>query len=116
MAQNIMRDRTVILTRRIDHNDLRVNSIALNPGTAWFEFLRKDTLSLYAHISVISSLRNIALGIEDQRDSHFFLMEAIRHINQRLVEERETRRKLSDGLIVAVAILVNKEVRCVKPE
>jgi hypothetical protein len=96
-----------------DHFDLRTNSFALNPEGNWFDFVRKDAITVHAHLAVISPLRNITLGIADETDAQLFRAQTIHEINLRLAKERDSR--LSEALIAAVALIVNREVIRPKP-
>jgi hypothetical protein len=74
---------------------------------ARYESIREDTTALHAMISVVGRLQNLLLGRKEEALVLRHEAEAVQSINNRLVGEDG---HLSNGLIAAVAVLVNQEV------
>ncbi|ORX96653.1 hypothetical protein BCR34DRAFT_593790 [Clohesyomyces aquaticus] len=87
------------------YGSMKTNSFALNPDGDFFEFALGDTTALHALVSTFGCLRSLSYGIQEDPTVLQHQAEAVRLINQRLTTERN---HFSDGLIMAVSVLVNQ--------
>ncbi|KAF2665157.1 hypothetical protein BT63DRAFT_86470 [Microthyrium microscopicum] len=89
------------------HNDLRVNSFALNPeGNVW-NVARLHPAVLYSFIATIGTLRVYSLGLEiDDPDILYHRMKAERLINEHFDQPGAFP---TDDICNAVGVLVNRE-------
>lgn len=93
------------------HKGFLTNSLALNPDGSWFDSIKQDPAPLHAFFATMAALHRSLNLIEDDSCVSLHISRAIWHINQRLVTEGTSKSNpVSDGILVAVAMLVTTEV------
>ncbi|KAI0403906.1 hypothetical protein F4802DRAFT_275527 [Xylaria palmicola] len=86
------------------------NAFAMNPQGNFFDALHVDTAITHAFMALIASMHNALAQWNDTTTFDFHRMHAIKAINERLnVEGKSPNVPISDGITMAVALLVNNE-------
>jgi hypothetical protein len=93
----------------LDANDFWTNSFALNPEGTAFSILRQHPASLFAFFSTVAQFRVYQYNLENDPDNLYFQDQAVKRINE-LLEQENAAGTVSDYLMMAVAVMVNKEV------
>jgi Fungal specific transcription factor domain len=97
----------------IDHNDFTQNSVAVNPEGSFFDFALTDAALMHAMLSLVAlhldlNNKDATVGRIGYLQAIHHQAEAVRDVNRRLSTPGP---HMSDGLVGAVAILANGEVR-----
>jgi hypothetical protein len=64
---------------------------------------------LYSFFSSVAQFRSYQYNIENDPDERYFRSQSVKLINE-LLDEENAKGMVSDALMIAVAIMVNKEV------
>ncbi|KAH8661956.1 hypothetical protein BX600DRAFT_465189 [Xylariales sp. PMI_506] len=82
----------------------------MNPQGNWLEFVTVDQAMTHAFMGFVAAMHNALAEWDDTTTIDFHRYEAVKYINQRLNSEgRNFNSPLSDGILVAVSMLVNIE-------
>ncbi|KAI1309612.1 hypothetical protein F5Y03DRAFT_383054 [Xylaria venustula] len=86
------------------------NAFAMNPEGNFFDALHVDTAITHAFMALVASMHNSLAQWSDTSTFDFHRLQAIKAINERLnVEGKSPNVPISDGITMAVALLVNNE-------
>ncbi|KAJ2980621.1 hypothetical protein NUW58_g6898 [Xylaria curta] len=86
------------------------NAFAMNPQGNFFDALHVDTAITHAFMASVASMHNALAQWNDTSTFDFHRLQAIKAINERLnVEGKSPNVPISDGITLAVALLVNNE-------
>ncbi|KAI5860644.1 hypothetical protein GGS23DRAFT_579629 [Durotheca rogersii] len=85
------------------------NAFAMNPEGSWVQALQLDQAATHAFIAMIAVMHNSLAMWGDTSTIDFHRFQAVKSINERLNLEGKDNNSISDGLIVAVSLLVNIE-------
>ncbi|KAI1392012.1 uncharacterized protein F4822DRAFT_113111 [Hypoxylon trugodes] len=86
------------------------NAFAMNPEGTWVQALQLDKAATHAFIAMIAAMHNSLARWADTSTIDFHRFQAVKSINERLnLEGKDDSKPISDGLVVAVALLVNIE-------
>ncbi|KAI0886202.1 uncharacterized protein GGS22DRAFT_125714 [Annulohypoxylon maeteangense] len=86
------------------------NAFAMNPEGTWVQALQLDKAATHAFIAMIAAMHNSLAVWADTSTIDFHRFQAVKSINERLnLEGKDDSKPISDGLVVAVALLVNIE-------
>ncbi|KAI1821409.1 hypothetical protein F4861DRAFT_468994 [Xylaria intraflava] len=86
------------------------NAFAMNPDGNFFDALHVDTAITHAFMAMVASLHNSLAQWSDTSTFDFHRLQAIKAINERLnIEGKSPNTSISDGVTMAVALLVNNE-------
>ncbi|KAL7621496.1 hypothetical protein AAE478_008819 [Parahypoxylon ruwenzoriense] len=85
------------------------NAFAMNPEGTWIQALQLDKAATHAFIAMIAAMHNSLAMWADTSTIDFHRFQAVKSINERLNLEGKDDNNISDGLIVAVSLLVNIE-------
>ncbi|KAI0393782.1 hypothetical protein F5Y17DRAFT_476419 [Xylariaceae sp. FL0594] len=86
------------------------NAFAMNPRGDFFDALHVDTAITHAFMALVASMHNALARWGDTSTFDFHRLQAIKAINERLnVEGNSPNVPISDGITMAVALLVNNE-------
>ncbi|KAI0428356.1 hypothetical protein F5Y09DRAFT_357802 [Xylaria sp. FL1042] len=86
------------------------NAFAMNPEGNFFDALHVDTAITHAFMALVASMHNSLAQWNDTSTFDFHRLQAIKAINERLnVEGKSPNVPISDGITMAVALLVNNE-------
>ncbi|KAI0203253.1 hypothetical protein F4808DRAFT_458021 [Astrocystis sublimbata] len=86
------------------------NAFAMNPEGNFFDALHIDTAITHAFMALVASMHNALAQWDDTSTFEFHRLEAIKAINERLnIEGKTPNVPISDGITMAVALLVNNE-------
>ncbi|KAI0521026.1 hypothetical protein F5B22DRAFT_634862 [Xylaria bambusicola] len=86
------------------------NAFAMNPEGNFFDALHVDTAITHAFMALVASMHNSLAQWSDTSTFDFHRLQAIKAINERLnVEGKTPNVPISDGITMAVALLVNNE-------
>ncbi|GAP86611.1 hypothetical protein SAMD00023353_2001320 [Rosellinia necatrix] len=86
------------------------NAFAMNPEGNFFDALHVDTAITHAFMALVASMHNSLAQWNDTRTFEFHRLQAIKAINERLnIEGKSPNVPISDGITMAVALLVNNE-------
>ncbi|KAI0149515.1 hypothetical protein GGR57DRAFT_223202 [Xylariaceae sp. FL1272] len=86
------------------------NAFAMNPEGNFFDALHVDTAITHAFMALVASMHNALARWDDTSTFDFHRLQAIKAINDRLnVEGKTPGIPISDGITMAVALLVNNE-------
>ncbi|XDG07841.1 hypothetical protein ABKA04_007456 [Annulohypoxylon sp. FPYF3050] len=86
------------------------NAFAMNPEGTWVQALQLDKAATHAFIAMIAAMHNSLAMWADTSTIDFHRFQAVKSINERLnLEGKDDSKPISDGLVVAVALLVNIE-------
>ncbi|KAI1109453.1 hypothetical protein F5Y14DRAFT_432571 [Nemania sp. NC0429] len=86
------------------------NAFAMNPDGNFFDALHVDTAITHAFMALVASMHNSLAQWNDTRTFDFHRLQAIKAINERLnIEGKSPNVPISDGITMAVALLVNNE-------
>ncbi|KAI3326893.1 hypothetical protein HD806DRAFT_531489 [Xylariaceae sp. AK1471] len=86
------------------------NAFAMNPEGNFFDALHVDTAITHAFMAMVASMHNALAQWDDTTTFDFHRLQAIKAINERLnIEGKNPNVPISDGITVAVALLVNNE-------
>lgn len=102
---NIVAELTLLL---LDNTGFTVNAFAINYDDAWKPFSISDSALLHATLCLVAQHEDLIRGSEDSSDNLYHKCQALKLINNRLLDERD---QVSDASITSVAILVILEVR-----
>ncbi|KAI1483350.1 hypothetical protein F4774DRAFT_367295 [Daldinia eschscholtzii] len=82
----------------------------MNPEGTWVQALQLDKAATHAFIAMIAAMHNSLARWADTSTIDFHRFQAVKSINERLnLEGKDDSKPISDGLVVAVALLVNIE-------
>ncbi|KAI1417357.1 hypothetical protein F5Y13DRAFT_177214 [Hypoxylon sp. FL1857] len=82
----------------------------MNPEGTWVQALQLDKAATHAFIAMIAAMHNSLAMWADTSTIDFHRFQAVKSINERLnLEGKDDSKPISDGLVVAVALLVNIE-------
>ncbi|XXH02338.1 [NU+] prion formation protein 1 [Hypoxylon texense] len=94
----------------IYYSGFLANAFAMNPEGTWVEALQLDKAATHAFIAMIAAMHNSLAVWADTSTIDFHRFQAVKSINERLnLEGKDDSKPISDGLVVAVALLVNIE-------
>ncbi|KAI1199146.1 hypothetical protein F5X97DRAFT_297597 [Nemania serpens] len=86
------------------------NAFAMNPEGNFFDALHVDTAITHAFMAMVASMHNSLAQWNDTSTFDFHRLQAIKAINERLnIEGKSPNVPISDGITMAVALLVNNE-------
>ncbi|GAW16453.1 hypothetical protein ANO14919_058810 [Xylariales sp. No.14919] len=86
------------------------NAFAMNPEGNFFDALHIDTAITHAFMALVASMHNALAQWNDTSTFDFHRLQAIKAINERLnIEGKSPNVPISDGITMAVALLVNNE-------
>ncbi|KAI1130014.1 hypothetical protein F5Y10DRAFT_138899 [Nemania abortiva] len=86
------------------------NAFAMNPEGNFFDALHVDTAITHAFMALVASMHNSLAQWSDTSTFDFHRLQAIKAINERLnIEGKSPNVPISDGITMAVALLVNNE-------
>ncbi|KAI0487555.1 hypothetical protein F4859DRAFT_260975 [Xylaria cf. heliscus] len=86
------------------------NAFAMNPEGNFFDALHVDTAITHAFMALVASMHNALAQWDDTSTFDFHRLQAIKAINERLnIEGKSPNVPISDGITMAVALLVNNE-------
>ncbi|KAI1806898.1 hypothetical protein F4811DRAFT_508563 [Daldinia bambusicola] len=86
------------------------NAFAMNPEGTWVQALQLDKAATHAFIAMLAAMHNSLARWADTSTIDFHRFQAVKSINERLnLEGKDDSKPISDGLVVAVALLVNIE-------
>ncbi|KAI2639213.1 hypothetical protein GGS21DRAFT_488128 [Xylaria nigripes] len=86
------------------------NAFAMNPEGNFFDSLNVDTAITHAFMAMVASMHNSLAQWNDTSTFDFHRLQAIKAVNKRLnVEGTNPNVPISDGITMAVALLVNNE-------
>ncbi|KAI1379095.1 hypothetical protein F4677DRAFT_357530 [Hypoxylon crocopeplum] len=86
------------------------NAFAMNPEGTWVQALQLDKAATHAFIAMIAAMHNSLAMWADTSTIDFHRFQAVKSINERLnLEGKDDSKPISDGLVVAVSLLVNIE-------
>ncbi|KAI0172898.1 hypothetical protein GGR52DRAFT_427795 [Hypoxylon sp. FL1284] len=86
------------------------NAFAMNPEGTWVQALQLDKAATHAFIAMIAAMHNSLAVWADTSTIDFHRFQAVKSVNERLnLEGKDGSKPISDGLVVAVALLVNIE-------
>ncbi|KAI1077539.1 hypothetical protein F5B20DRAFT_267943 [Whalleya microplaca] len=86
------------------------NAFAMNPHGTWMESIQVDTAATHAFLAMVAAMHNSLAMWGDTSTIDFHRFQAVKSINERLnLEGKDDDKPVSDGVIVAVALLVNIE-------
>lgn len=86
------------------------NAFAMNPEGTWVQALQLDKAATHAFIAMIAAMHNSLARWADTSTIDFHRFQAVKSINERLnLEGKDDSKPISDGLVVAVSLLVNIE-------
>ncbi|KAH8164182.1 hypothetical protein CIB48_g4051 [Xylaria polymorpha] len=86
------------------------NAFAMNPEGNFFDALHIDTAITHAFMALVASMHNALAQWDDTSTFDFHRLQAIKAINERLnIEGKSPNVPISDGITMAVALLVNNE-------
>ncbi|KAI3341193.1 hypothetical protein F4824DRAFT_496810 [Ustulina deusta] len=86
------------------------NAFAMNPEGNFFDALHVDTAITHAFMALVASMHNSLAQWNDTSTFDFHRLQAIKAINERLnVEGKSPNVPISEGITMAVALLVNNE-------
>ncbi|KAI0195722.1 hypothetical protein EV127DRAFT_156717 [Xylaria flabelliformis] len=86
------------------------NAFAMNPEGNFFDALHVDTAITHAFMALVASMHNALAQWDDTSTFDFHRLQAIKAINERLnIEGKSPGVPISDGITIAVALLVNNE-------
>ncbi|KAI1818586.1 hypothetical protein GGS20DRAFT_527717 [Poronia punctata] len=86
------------------------NAFAMNPEGNFFDALHVDTAITHAFMALVASMHNALARWDDTSTFDFHRLQAIKAINERLdIEGKSPSIPISDGITMAVALLVNNE-------
>ncbi|KAI1337223.1 hypothetical protein F5Y15DRAFT_426158 [Xylariaceae sp. FL0016] len=86
------------------------NAFAMNPNGNWFDSIQVDDAATHAFLAMIAAMHNSLAQWHDYSTFDFHRLQAIKSINKRLnLEGKNSDTPVSEGVIVAVALLVNNE-------
>ncbi|TGJ83672.1 hypothetical protein E0Z10_g5107 [Xylaria hypoxylon] len=86
------------------------NAFAMNPDGDFFDGLHVDTAITHAFMALVASMHNSLAQWNDTSTFDFHRLQAIKAINERLnIEGKSPNVPISDGITMAVALLVNNE-------
>ncbi|KAI0476066.1 hypothetical protein GGR56DRAFT_665861 [Xylariaceae sp. FL0804] len=86
------------------------NAFAMNPQGEWFDSIQVDAAASHAFLAMIAAMHNSLAEWDDTSTFEFHRMHAIKSINQRLdLEGKDYSTPVSEGVVMAVALLVNNE-------
>ncbi|KAI1097195.1 hypothetical protein F4804DRAFT_347375 [Jackrogersella minutella] len=82
----------------------------MNPEGTWVQALQLDKAATHAFIAMIAAMHNSLAVWADTSTIDFHRFQAVKSINERLnLEGKDDSKPISDGLVVAVSLLVNIE-------
>ncbi|KAI1506013.1 hypothetical protein F5X99DRAFT_415672 [Biscogniauxia marginata] len=86
------------------------NAFAMNPQGGWFESIQVDAAASHAFLAMVAAMHNSLAMWDDTSTFDFHRLQAIKYVNERLnLEGKSCETPVSDGVIVAVSLLVNNE-------
>ncbi|KAI1425193.1 hypothetical protein F5Y12DRAFT_796185 [Xylaria sp. FL1777] len=86
------------------------NAFAMNPEGNFFDALHVDTAITHAFMALVASMHNSLAQWNDTSTFDFHRLQAVKAINERLnIEGKSPNVPISDGITMAVALLVNNE-------
>ncbi|KAI1181205.1 hypothetical protein F4777DRAFT_5949 [Nemania sp. FL0916] len=86
------------------------NAFAMNPEGNFFDALHVDAAITHAFMASVASMHNALANWNDTSTFDFHRLQAIKAINERLnVEGKSPDMPISEGITMAVALLVNNE-------
>ncbi|KAI0011337.1 hypothetical protein F4779DRAFT_626546 [Xylariaceae sp. FL0662B] len=86
------------------------NAFAMNPSGTWFDSIQVDAAATHAFLAMVAAMHNSLAMWGDTSTIDFHRFQAVKSINERLnLEGKDDDKPVSDGVIVAVALLVNIE-------
>ncbi|KAI1437811.1 hypothetical protein GGR50DRAFT_605968 [Xylaria sp. CBS 124048] len=86
------------------------NAFAMNPEGNFFDSLHVDAAITHAFMATVASMHNSLAQWSDTSTFDFHRLQAIKAINERLnIEGKAPGVSISDGITMAVALLVNNE-------
>ncbi|KAI0827223.1 hypothetical protein F5Y06DRAFT_291138 [Hypoxylon sp. FL0890] len=82
----------------------------MNPEGTWIQALQLDKAASHAFIAMLAAIHNSLAMWADTSTVDFHRFQAVKSINERLnLEGKDDSKPISDGLVAAVALLVNIE-------
>ncbi|KAI0125304.1 hypothetical protein BJ170DRAFT_598120 [Xylariales sp. AK1849] len=92
------------------HSSFLSLSHAMNPQGNWFDFITVDPAMTHGFMGLVAAMHNALAEWDDTTTIDHHRYEAVKYINKRLnIEGRDDTMPVSDGIIVAVSLLVNIE-------
>ncbi|KAI8624914.1 hypothetical protein F5Y19DRAFT_281779 [Xylariaceae sp. FL1651] len=86
------------------------NAFAMNPEGNFFDALHVDTAITHSFMALVASMHNSLAQWSDTSTFDFHRLQAIKAVNERLnIEGKSPDTPISDGITMAVALLVNNE-------
>ncbi|KAI1211890.1 uncharacterized protein F4807DRAFT_380166 [Annulohypoxylon truncatum] len=99
-----------VFEHMVDYSGFLANAFAMNPEGTWVQALQLDKAATHAFIAMIAAMHNSLAMWADTSTIDFHRFQAVKSINERLnLEGKDDSKPISDGLVVAVALLVNIE-------
>ncbi|RYP48726.1 hypothetical protein DL768_005446 [Monosporascus sp. mg162] len=94
----------------IHHSSFLATTFATNPGGDWMSSINVDNAATHAFMANVAAMHNSLANWADTTTIDFHRLQAVKSINERLnLEGKNIDTPVSDGLVVAVALLVNIE-------
>ncbi|RYP41438.1 hypothetical protein DL767_001076 [Monosporascus sp. MG133] len=94
----------------IHHSSSLAATFATNPGGDWMRSITVDNAATHAFMANVAAMHNSLANWADTTTIDFHRLQAVKSINERLnLEGKNIDTPVSDGVIVAVALLVNVE-------
>ncbi|KAI1778935.1 hypothetical protein F4818DRAFT_234357 [Hypoxylon cercidicola] len=94
----------------IYYSGFLANAFAMNPEGTWVQALQLDKAATHAFIALVAAMHNSLAMWADTSTIDFHRFQAVKSINERLnLEGKDDSKPISDGLVVAVSLLVNIE-------
>ncbi|KAI1863087.1 uncharacterized protein JN550_009823 [Neoarthrinium moseri] len=91
------------------HSSFLSLSHAMNPQGNWFDFITVDPAMTHGFMGLVAAMHNALAEWDDMTSIDFHRYETIKYINKRLNMEGRHDTTVSDGVIVAVSLLVQIE-------
>ncbi|KAI0019962.1 hypothetical protein F4780DRAFT_792262 [Xylariomycetidae sp. FL0641] len=86
------------------------NAFAMNPDGDFFQSMQVDAAASHAFLAMVAAMHNSLANWHDTSTFDFHRFQAIRSVNERLnLEGKNGDMPVSDGVIMAVSLLVNNE-------
>ncbi|RYP07192.1 hypothetical protein DL764_002638 [Monosporascus ibericus] len=93
-----------------DHSSFLATTFATNPGGDWMSSINVDNAASHAFMANVAAMHNSLANWADTTTIDFHRLQAVKSINERLnLEGKNSDTPVSDGVVVAVALLVNIE-------
>lgn len=91
------------------HSSFLALGHAMNPDGDWFDFITVDPAMTHGFMGLVAAMHCALVDWDDTTTIDFHRYETVKSINKRLVFEGRDDATVSDGVIVAVALLVHVE-------